>query len=317
MKNAKVRRPLLRYHGGKWILAPWIISHFPEHRVYVEPYGGAASVLLRKPHSYAEIYNDLDSEVVNLFRVVRDNGSELLRVLHDTPFAREEYQSAWFPSDEPVEQARRTVIRSFMGFGSAAVTMKRRSGTKGGQPGTGFRANSNRSGTTPAHDWRNYSGTGFRTYSGESDGRMNRRTLPSSDWKNYGDALTPIIERLRGVVIENSDAIKIMLAHDGEKTLHYVDPPYPLSTRDAGTDYVHELTDEQHRELGQILRELKGYVVVSGYACKLYDEELFPDWRRVTRDTHGDGAVDRTEVLWLSPNVTLNESLFHCEALAA
>src|SRR6266576_1049473 len=104
----KVERPILRYHGGKFVLAPWIISHFPEHRVYVEPYGGAASVLLRKERSYAEVYNDLDSEIVNLFRVARDNGKELIRVLALTPFAREEYQAAWEATDDPLEQARRT-----------------------------------------------------------------------------------------------------------------------------------------------------------------------------------------------------------------
>jgi DNA adenine methylase len=292
-------RPILRYHGGKWILAPWIIGFFPEHRVYVEPYGGAASVLLRKERSYAEVYNDLDSEVVNLFRVARDNGTELLRVLALTPFAREEYQSAWHPTDDPLEQARRTVIRAFMGFGISAVTMKRRAGTKGGQPGTGFRANSNNSGTTPAHDWRNFAGTGFRTYTGESDGRRNRHTLPCGDWATYGSALAPIIDRLRGVVIENKDAIEVMMTHDGTKTLHYVDPPYVHTTRDAGVDYQHEMTDDDHRKLPAVLHELKGAVIVSGYACSLYDDELYAGWRRVERKALADGARERTEVLWL------------------
>lgn len=268
--------------------------------MYVEPYGGAASVLLRKQRSYAEVYNDLDGEVVNLFRVARDRGMELLELLALTPFAREKYQSAWMPSDDPLEQARRTVIRAFMGFGSAAVTMKRRNCTKGGQPGTGFRANSNRSGTTPAHDWRNFAGTGFRTYTGESDGRRNRHTLPSGDWATYGAALAPIIERLRGVVIENKNAIEVIQTHDGAKTLHYVDPPYVASTRDKGVDYQHEMDDAQHRELAQTLHSLTGAVVVSGYACDLYDKELYRDWRRVERKALGDGAVERVEVLWMN-----------------
>lgn len=86
-------RPVLRYMGGKWRLAPWILRHLPPHRTYVEPFGGAASVLLRKPRAYAEIYNDLDGEIVSLFRVLRDPeaAAELVRRIALTPFAREEF----------------------------------------------------------------------------------------------------------------------------------------------------------------------------------------------------------------------------------
>ena len=84
-------RPILRYFGGKWVLAEWIISNFPPHKVYVEPFGGAASVLLKKPRAYAEIYNDLNDEVVNVFKCARDNGQELRRLLKLTPFARVEF----------------------------------------------------------------------------------------------------------------------------------------------------------------------------------------------------------------------------------
>lgn len=115
------RRPVLRYHGGKWRLAPWICAHFPAHRLYVEPFGGAASVLLRKPRSYGEIYNDLDGEIVNVFRVLRDNGHALRAALELTPFAREEFAESYMPHSDPIEQARRTIVRSFQGFGSAAV----------------------------------------------------------------------------------------------------------------------------------------------------------------------------------------------------
>jgi len=271
--TTNIQRPALRYHGGKWLLAPWIISHFPPHRVYVEPFGGAASVLLQKPRSYAEVYNDLDGEVVNLFRVLRERGDELKRVLEMTPFARVDYLEAWEPSDDPLEQARRTIIRSFMGFGSAAVT-KARAGkqtSRGGLALTGFRANSNRSGTTPAHDWRNY---------------------PS--------AMAAMIERLRGVVIENRPAPQVIAQHDSTETLHYIDPPYVLATRDAGGDYRHEMSDNDHRELASQLREVKGMVVISGYPCDLYDAELYPDWRRFARKAFADGARARTEVLWLN-----------------
>ncbi|WKL57255.1 DNA adenine methylase [Asticcacaulis sp. ZE23SCel15] len=268
-------RPLVRYHGGKWMLADWIISHFPVHRIYVEPYGGGGSVLLKKDRSYAEVYNDLDSEVVNLFTVVRERGDELVQQLELTPFARETYVEAWYPSEDPMQQAVRTVTRAYMGFGSASVTMGRcpqRAG-RGGLVKSGFRANSSRSGTTPAHDWR-----------------------------NYPAALPAIIDRLRGVVIENRPAIAVMTAHDGPQTLHYVDPPYVPETRDKGGDYAFEMDVADHEELAAFLNTLTGYVIVSGYPSALYDR-LFFDWRRIEKGHRADGAAKRIECLWLSPNV--------------
>lgn len=259
-------RPILRYHGGKWMLAPWIISSFPPHRVYVEPFGGGGSVLLRKPRSYGEIYNDLDGEVVNLFRVVREQGDELRRVLEMTPFARDEFSESFEICTCALEMARRTVIRSFMGFGSNSLNRTIKSG---------FRSNSNRSGTTPAHDWQNWPG-----HMGE------------------------YIERLRGVVIENRDATEVIARHDSAETLIYADPPYVHDTRMTTTQhgahgYRHEMTDDQHRQLATTLRGLAGMVVLSGYGCPLYDE-LYPDWQRVERPALADGARPRVEVLWLN-----------------
>lgn len=268
---AEPQRPLLRYHGGKWILAPWIISHFPRHRIYVEPFGGAASVLLRKPRTYAEIYNDLDGEIVNLFRVIREQGEELKRSVELTPFSRTEYLSAYQPSSEPLEMARRTIVKSFMGFGSAAITARGfTEGTEVFKAPTGFRSNSKRSGTTPAHHWRNYP-------------------------ENIGT----FIDRLRGVCIENKDARDVMSTHDSAETLHYVDPPYVAETRDAGSDYRHEMTDADHRDLATTLHALRGNVCLSGYPCALYDE-IYADWRRVERNAKADGAQDRVEVLWMN-----------------
>ncbi len=254
-------RPVLRWHGGKWMLAPWIISHFPKHRTYVEPFGGAGSVLMRKDRAYSEVWNDLDSAVVNLFRVLRsENAPELVEALRLTPFSYEEFQESYSRAFSPVESARRLVIRSFMGFGS-----------NGHEKKTGFRSNSNRSGTTPAHDWL-----------------------------NYPDALVGVISRLQGVVIENRDALRVMGQHDSADTLHYVDPPYLPETRDVGTDYAHEMNVEDHENLLIFLRGLSGMVVLSGYGNPLYDSVL-ANWRRVERETYADGGRDRTEVLWINP----------------
>jgi DNA adenine methylase len=257
-----VTRPVLRWHGGKWLLAPWIIQHMPKHRVYTEAFGGAASVLLRKPRAYAEIYNDLDGNVVNLFRVLRGpRGPELVDALRLTPFARDEFAAAYTPDADPVERARALIIRSFMGFGS-----------NGHARVTGFRANSNRSGTTPARDWL-----------------------------NYPDSLAMVIERLRGVIVENKDAKAIIEQHDAPDALHFVDPPYVLSTRgDPSKDYAHELSDADHVELLAFLRERRGAVMLCGYPCQIYDDAL-PDWLRVDRPALADGARARTECLWLNP----------------
>jgi len=137
------------------------------------------------------------------------------------------------------------------------------------RPSGAGQANSNRSGTTPAHDWR-----------------------------NYAEAIPWMIDRLRGVVIENRHAFEVMKTHDSTKTLHYVDPPYVSETRGKGGDYAFEMTDDDHRELAAVLCQLKGAVIVSGYPSELY-ETVYGDWERVERKAFADGARERTEVLWI------------------
>jgi len=268
-----INRPVLRYHGGKWKLAPWIIGHFPPHRIYVEPYGGGASVLMRKQRSYSEVYNDQWDLVVNVFRVLRDQeqAAELERRLRLTPFSRTEFEGCGDAQlsqlDDPIELARLTIFRSFAGFGSAATNAKH---------ATGFRSNSDRSGTTPAHDWA-----------------------------NYPNMVRMFTERLQGVVIENRPALDVIAQHDNPDALLYVDPPYVHSTRNmtrGNAAYACEMTDDDHRQLAEALKQCAGRVIVSGYRCELYDA-LFEGWRRVDHATHGDGAVDRVECLWLSPNI--------------
>lgn len=110
---------LLKYPGGKWRIADWIISHFPEHKVYCEPFFGSGAVFFNKPPVYTETINDLDGNVVNLFRVCRDHPAELARLIEFTPFAREEFAACYERADDPVEQARRTIVRYHQSFGTS------------------------------------------------------------------------------------------------------------------------------------------------------------------------------------------------------
>lgn len=257
-------RPALRYHGGKWRIAPWILGFFPEHQIYVEAFGGAASVLLRKPRAYAEVYNDLDGEIVNFLRVLRDRGDELRHYLSLTPFARAEFIEAYNPSDDPLVQAGRTVMKSFMGFGSDSIRRN-----------SGFRSNSKRAGTTPAHDW-----------------------------VNYAEHLPELTERLRGVIIEQRQALDVIQNHDTLETLFYIDPPYLHSLRPAMSNYRqpayrHEMTDAEHQELAKVLGSIQGKVLISGYQSNLY-ETLYAGWHREEYATFADGAKKRTEVLWMN-----------------
>ena len=260
-------RPAVRYHGGKWRLAPWIISHFSDHRVYVEPFGGGGSVLLRKARAYAEVYNDLDGEIVNLFRVLRDRGAELREMIRLTPFARDEFDLAYTPVDDALEQARRTLVRTGMGFGANATSSVVK---------TGFRGSATRSGTHPA-----------------------------TDWANQVQNLELVTERLRGVIVENRDAMDVMAYHDAPTTLHYVDPPYVHSERKwfvkgSKEAYRHEMSDDDHRRLAECLRGLTGKVILSGYPSPLYDE-LFGDWEHRDKEAFADGAAKRTERIWMNP----------------
>lgn len=272
------RRPVMRYHGGKWLLAPWIISHFPRHHVYVEAFAGAASVLMRKPRSPVEIINDLDEDVVNVFRVLRnpESGEELARRIRLTPFSRAEFNSTYGPAgrgapevDDPIERARLTLIRQMMGFGTSGLVRNR----------TGFRATTHR----------------------------NRNQDYSWDWARYPIHIRAFIERLTGVTVECEPALELIDRHDQPDVLLYVDPPYVHETRgvvrgDGHNGYRHEMTNEDHRALAERLNRCEAMVVLSGYQSDLY-EELYEGWATETRNARiqGQGGADqRIEVLWLN-----------------
>lgn len=261
MSSKRPHRPALRYFGGKYRIAPWIVSMMPAHRIYVEPYGGAGSVLFAKPRSHGEVFNDLDEQVYSFFQVLRDPASSnaLRHGLELTPYHRREFELAHHPHPDPVENARRLVIRSFMGFGADSVCNPSHK--------TGFRNNSNRSHTTPAKDWMQYPGV-----------------------------ITLFTERLRGVTIECRDAFQVMTDQDSPDTLHYLDPPYPHSVRRGGR-YKHEMTDLDHERLIDFVKTLKGTVMISGYDHDIYNGL---GWIRHEKKARADKAKATTEVLWIS-----------------
>ena len=228
-------------------------------------------MLLQKPRCYAEVYNDLDGDIVNFFAVLRDpvTRENLIEQCHFTPFARAEFELAFEMCDDIVERARRTAIRAAMGFGSAGSTK----GT------TGFRIDTTRSYSTAQHIWA-----------------------------RYPETLRVIGERFNGVLVENRPAVDILGQHDSADTLIYADPPYVHHTRALGADtgryYQHEMSNEQHAELLTALNGLNGMVIVSGYPTELYND-LLNGWQTSTtqaRISSNRGTNSRTEQLWMNPH---------------
>lgn len=248
-------------------MAEWIISYFPAHGLYVEPFGGAGSVLMQKPRAQGEIYNDLDGDIVNVFRVLRnaEQAKELERLCRLTPFAYEEYQNAYENSDDPVERARRVIFRSFASIGSDGVSRRN---------------------------------SGFR-------GLKNNETSATAaqEWSRWPDAIGCFVKRLQNVMIEHRDAMRLLDMYDRPETLFYVDPPYVMSTRSKSSVlYSNELTDDEHVKLAERLTTLVGMVVLSGYSSPLYDQ-LYAGWRKVSKKATAQNGKGRTECLWLSPNI--------------
>lgn len=257
--------PPLRWTGSKWQLANWLISQFPPHELYCEPYCGGAAIFFRKWPSKIEVLNDLDGDVVNFFTVLRERTEDLVRAIHLTPYAREEYELAYKPSADPLERARRFYVCSRQSFGAFA-------GRK-----TGWRSQRN---------W-------------------NRGTSITGEWRRL-EGLLMAAERLKDALIERDDALDVIARYDGPRALFYVDPPYVLSSRSQGVGrkrYQHEMTDDDHRRLAEVLHQVRGMVLVSGYDSALY-RELYAGWTVASKTTTTNGNSSATEYVWLSPRAS-------------
>ncbi|MBN2731562.1 MAG: DNA adenine methylase [Balneolaceae bacterium] len=260
------------WYGGKFYYAKWIVEHFCDHRVYIEPFGGAANILFNKAPSEVEIFNDLDDRVINFFRVLRDKKSynELIRLLNLTPYSRKEFNNALEVVEEqdPVKKAWAFFVRCRQAIG----------------------------------------GLGMSKLTGSS-WAMSLRTRrkmaePVSKYLSSIEGLQEIAERFRSVVIENMDAAKLIKKYDCKDALIYCDPPYLPETRHGqkGNTYAFEMTYEEHSELLKILKKCRGHVIISGYHSELYDE-LLSDWSRATVEgkSHiANSGQKREEVLWMN-----------------
>lgn len=263
-KKNTPRRPALRYFGGKWRIAPWIISHFPKHTVYCEPFAGSASVLLRKDRSVHEVLNDKDGEVINFFDILRTRTDEFVSAISLTPFSRKELERSYESTDDPFESARRFYIKCWQAYGS---TLRRKTGWTVEKAG---------------YNW----------------------TTRVDLWNRLPGEMSAIVERLKLVRLENKDAIEVIKLWDSKGALFYVDPPYVKGTRSPSwrkEAYRCDVPDSYHNELAAALNKIEGMAIVSGYESPLYDE-LFSHWTKFSiQNRTTNTSTVKTEVIWVSP----------------
>lgn len=256
------------WYGGKYSHLDWLLPLLPESQHYCEPFGGSAAVLINRKPSPVETYNDLDGEVVNFFRVLRDQKEALIEAIGLTPFSREEFETAILePTEElsDIERARRFFIRAR-------------------QVRTGLAQ------TASTGRWAHC----VLTSRAGMAGAVSR-------WLGSVEGLPEVAQRLLRVQIEHAPAIEIIERYDSEETLFYCDPPYPHETRGDNKAYAYEMTDDEHRRLAETLHRVKGKVALSSYHSALMDE-LYHDWVCIEAPPKVIHSVKqvRTEVLWIN-----------------
>lgn len=251
---------VIKYPGAKNRIANWICSFIPPHKVYLEPFfGGGAIFFNKKQKAHIETINDLNGDVFNFFKTLRDNPDRLIKTIELTAYSRDEYEYAWSNPEgiDNVERARRFAIKCYMSIGA------------GNRYKNGFR--SGQCGTSPN---------------------------PAKSWNEYPDILQAAFERLKGVQIENLDALELIRRYDTSDVFIYLDPPYLLGTR-KGNMYHHEMTDEQHMNLLKKIKKHPAKIMISGYENDLYDS-ILEGWHKETKDTLAESSNRRTEVLWMN-----------------
>ena len=256
------------WYGGKFNHLNWLLPLLPSCHHYCEPFAGSAAVLLNRDPAPVETYNDIDGDVANFFRVLRDQKDKLVEAIGLTPFSREEFYLALSRTDNNIsdlERARRFFVRAR-------------------QARTGLAQ------TASLGRWANCKNTSRAGMSGVV-----------SRWLGSVQDLPAIALRLLRVQIENRPALEAVKLYDDKNTLFYCDPPYVHASRGDSKAYGFEMSDAEHRELARVLRKVKGRVAISGYRCDLMDE-LYKGWRCVEappKHCHSIKKV-RQEALWMN-----------------
>lgn len=264
MKNLKA---ILKYPGSKWRIADWIVSQFPEHHSYLEPFAGSLAVLFNKPLSNIETVNDLNLDVVNLFNCIREDSERLAKIVEATPYSRNEYDSMYYAAvpECRYEQARQFIIKCWQGHG--------------------YRVNQYKVG------WKN-------------DVQGREKAYAMKHWNELPDRILLAAERLKQVQVECMPAVDLIKRFKFPDVLIYADPPYLEETRTSHVkqQYSHEMLKEQeHIELLEVLLEHPGPVVLSGYESKLYKEMLEDrGWNKKSVRSNDQSGAARQEVIWMN-----------------
>ena len=255
---------MLKYPGSKWNIAGQLVGLIPPHRSYVEPYFGSGAVLFTKPPSAIETVNDLDGDVVNLFKCIQQDSGRLARLVMTTPFSREVYDRQFEPDSSCASRYQRAagfLVRLWQAHGS------RNDGYKSG--------------------WK-YDATG------------REKMYSLWNWYRLPDWIIEIAERLRRVQIECRPALEVIERLNYPNVFMYIDPPYMLNTRAAKQrQYQHEMTDADHEELLKAILRSRAKIMVSGYESDMYNEYLH-GWHKESFASCAEGGRPRQEVVWMN-----------------
>ncbi len=273
------------WYGGKFSHLDWLLPLLPESLHYCEPFAGSGAVLLNKEPAPVETYNDIDGEVVNFFRVLREDKERLIEQIALTPFSREEFGIACKldPELTTLERARRFYVRAR-------------------QVRTGLAQ------TASIGRWANCKNTSRAGMSGVV-----------SRWLGGVAQLDFIAERLLRVQMENRPAIDVIKLYDSAETLFYCDPPYIHGTRGDTKSYGYEMDDYDHQQLATVLNSVASLVAISNYDCPLMNE-LYPasKWTKIyslEKTIHSTKDV-RQEVLWINYDLTRLKNKNHFSLFA-